>query len=69
MQKVKERVWAYILGYESDNGYAPTLSQIAYEFGWKNKMSAKYYADMLVREGKLKRLKKPHLIYYEIINK
>lgn len=69
MQKIKERVWEYILGYDVDYGFVPSLSQIQHHFKWSNKMSAKYYTDMLVREGKLKRVEKPHFVYYKLINK
>jgi DNA-binding transcriptional regulator PaaX len=66
--KTEEEVWAYILGYVADNGYVPSLSQIAEEFGWSNKMSAKSRVDKLIKAGYLKKVKKPQHIYYELIN-
>ena len=69
MKEKEEMVWSYVLGYDSDYGHVPSLAQIQEHFKWKNKMSAKYYVDMLIKSGHLRKVTNPHYVYYQLINK
>lgn len=35
LSKQEQKVWKYILGYFSDNGYSPTRKEIGVELGYK----------------------------------
>lgn len=62
----ESKVWQYILGYDSDNSYSPTLSEIAehlryhrYDLEKKKivpcKQTAFYFVEELVKKGYLKK--------------
>ena len=46
----EEAVWGYILGFDSDNGFTPKLSEIMDKFGF-TKSSAQYYVSQLEKKG------------------
>lgn len=51
-QKVVQEVWAYILGFDADNGFAPTLLEIAHQFTNKQTgtVYSRHWAWLCVRE-------------------
>jgi len=48
-------IWGYILGYDSDYGYSPTLKEIATFVGSPNHQAAQYYLRQLEYKGYIKR--------------
>lgn len=51
----EEKVYGFILGYVSDNGYSPTLSEIAEHIGSKQHQVADYFLKQLESKGFVKR--------------
>ncbi len=50
ISKVAEGVWAYILGYYTDNGYMPTLGEIADNFSKNGSTYSKEWARLCLKE-------------------
>ena len=50
LSKVAEDVWAYILGYYTDNGYMPTLGEIAGNFTKDGNTYSKEWARLCLKE-------------------
>ncbi|MCH7541555.1 hypothetical protein IH981_02125 [Patescibacteria group bacterium] len=59
ISKVALDVWAYILGYYTDNGYMPTLSEIATNFNRTSEW-ARLCLKELEKQGKIKITPRKH---------
>ena len=46
----EEQVWGYILGFDSDNGFSPKLTEIMERFTY-TKPLAQYYVRQLEKKG------------------
>jgi len=54
LSKREDKVWTYILGYFSDNGYSPTRQEIADGVGFNHRNDATECIENMVKKGWLK---------------
>ena len=54
LTKTEEKVWAYLLGYITDNQYAPTRQEVAIKMGFGSRQMAQFVLSNLERKGRIK---------------
>ena len=67
LSETEERYWHFILSYDTDFGFVPSLSQIAEHFDLVSRAGAHYWVQKLVAKGYLEKLKKPVDVNYRIV--
>ena len=51
LSKTEDKIWGYLLGYISDNGYSPTKSEIAVRFKLKSDQAVHYFLKRMETKG------------------
>lgn len=55
LTKIQQAVLDFVRSFIADNGYSPTLWEIATNFGWASPSSSLVHLNALVRKGRVRR--------------
>jgi len=55
-EMTRQSIVDYMKGYQAENGILPTFAEIQDAMGFASKSTVAYYMDILVRDGKVKKV-------------